>query len=109
MDKIYFYEKISDETLKRLDDFLSEHPTEKVTYWVWREALELTSEVHKELAESVKEFGEKIDKILGKYNPDELMDIVYMNKVNAELEKLAVVPNVPIYKKLEELCKKRYY
>ena len=108
MNKIYFYEKISDETLKKLDTFLSEHPTEKVSYWAWREALELTAEVHKELAESVKEYGEKIDKIFNKYDVDELGEIVYMTKVNAELGKLEVVPDVPIYKKLEKLCKKRY-
>lgn len=109
MDKIYFYEKICDETLKRLDEFLSEHPTEKVTYWVWREALKLLNEVSQELIESVKEYGEKFDAIFKKYKRDEMLDIVYMNKVNAELEKLVVVPNVPIHKKLEELCKKRYY
>ena len=108
MDKIYFYEKISEETLKKLDDFLAKNQSEKVSYWIWREALELNAEVHKELAESVEEFGEKVDKILEKYNPEEMIDIVYLNSVNKELEKLAVVSNVLIYKKLEELCKKHY-
>ena len=108
MDKIYFYEKVSDKTLKKLDDFLSSHPSTKVSYWDWREALKLNAEVHKEMAESVKEFGEKVDEILSKCNPDELQDVVYLNKVNSELEKLAVVPNISIEKKLTELCKKHY-
>ena len=108
MDKIYFYEKISNETLKKLDDFLLNHPDTKVSYWECRDALKLNAEVHQELPESVKEFGEKVDEILKKYDPDTLQDVVYLNKVNSELEKLAVVPNVEIDKKLKELCKKRY-
>ena len=108
MDKIYFYEKVSDETLNKLDKFLSSHPSTKVSYWDWREALELNAEVHQEMAESVKEFGEKVDEILKKYNPNEMNDIVYLNKVNSELEKLAVVPDVSIAMKLTELCKKNY-
>lgn len=110
--KKYFFEKITEETLNELNAFLSEHPQEQVSYWEWREALELYSKVFYELAESVKGYGEAIDEILKQYNWEDLhkdpQGVFLCDEINAKLAKLEVVPNQSIEDKLKELRKKHY-
>ena len=113
MERILFYEKLSDETMSELDNFLNEHPNDVVSYYEWREALRLDVKVLQELADSVKEFGKRVDEILAKFKDD--LDSVdgikkecAMYKINQELKQIAVVPNVAVEEKLKILCKKHY-
>lgn len=113
MGRILFYEKLSDETMAELDNFLREHPSDTVNYYEWREALKLDVKVLQELAESVKEFGERVDEILAKYkgdldSGDDMKSYFAQTKVNQELDQIGVVPNVAVEEKLKILCKKHY-
>ncbi len=113
MDRILFYEKLSDETMAELDDFLSKHSGDVVSYWDWRTALDLDVKVLQELAASVKEYGERFDKILAKYkdklhSENEIEIECARSQINRELEQIAVVPNLEVEKKLKVLCKKHY-
>ena len=36
MDRTLYYESISIETEKEVDDFINNHPNVTVTYWEWR-------------------------------------------------------------------------
>ena len=103
MDRTLYYEIISMETEKEVDDFINNHPNVIVTYWEWRERLLLINRVYNELAESTK----KNDEILESYNVNNLSDFdIY--RINTNLSKLGVVENQDIHNKIETLNKYYY-
>lgn len=113
MNKMFFYEKLSEKTMKELDAFLANHPKDKISYYEWREALSLQLKVLKELAESTQEYGERVDKILENYKDDlNSGDDIKMEytilKVNRELSNIGVIPNSEVEEKLRLLCRKHY-
>lgn len=113
MDRIFFHENLSDETLAELDDFLCKHPQDTVNYCEWRTALKLHVKVLQELVDSVKEFGERVDEILEGYKnelecDDPIRQECARYQINRELGQIAVVPNIEVENKLKMLCKKHY-
>lgn len=107
MNKTLYFEQISPQTEKEVDDFIVSHQSEKITYWEWRDCLTLIIKVYNELAESVKDFGAKVDKILEPYKDKEITDFDSY-AINSKLSKIAVVKNQNVHNKISILNKYHY-
>ena len=108
MNNNFYVESITQQTLLEVNDFINSHPNECVSYWDWRESLELSLKVYKELEDSTKEYGKKVDEVLEKYKDKDLNNDFYFFAINKELHTLGVIKNKPIHDLLKKLSKYHY-
>ena len=108
MAKKLFFEHITDKTNKEVDDFINNNKSALVSYWVWRECLQLILKVYDELHDSVSEYGKEVDKILKPYEGKEISEYD-RSYINSKLNNICVIENQDIHKKIAILSKYRYY
>ena len=106
-----FKESLPQDIENELDDFLSTHPTEVLSYWDWRDMLKLKIKVYQGLHDSIKPFAEEVDKILDDYKDIDLNDSknhFVTDEINKKLDSIGVLQDSETRRKLDELSKKHY-
>ena len=106
-----FKESLPQDIETELDNFLSAHPTEVLSYWEWRDMLKLKIKVYQGLHDSTKPFAEEVDVILNEYKDIDLNDTknhFVTHEINKKLASIGVLQDSETRRKLDELSKKHY-